>query len=140
MYRSITGLPLVLLLISPLSIAGEKMADSCSLDKNSPDFASFQKCDGQIVEFSAAMSKRIMQHPTGLHIDFNPEQQTVIRKVESYVDAGDLQIVVTADKRIECEGKVELTGRVNIVDMGGKSGTKGSYKNPWLRLVSYRCA
>lgn len=140
MSKFMMHLPFALLLISSQSIAAEKAVDVCTLENNPPDFASFEKCDSKIVHFSAIMSTQVMQHPTGLHIDFDPEQNTVIRKVENYVDAGDLQIVVTSDKAIECKGKVELTGRVNIVDMGGKSDTKGGYRNPWLRLSDYRCA
>ena len=140
MLRFITSSGFILLLACQQLMADESMKDYCQLDKNPPDFASFQHCDHKIVQLTATMAKEVLQHPTGLHIDFNVEQKIVIERVENYVNVGSLQIVVTSNKPLECKDKVYLTGRVDMISQGGVKGTKDGYQNPWLRLQSYRCA
>lgn len=131
---------LAILLLSPHAVfADEQKQDFCELKSDLSDFDKFKNCNGKTVQFTGKMATQILQHPTGLHYNFDIENKTITEKVQNYVDFGSEQIVVTSDTLIECKNEVQLIGEVDIIQLGGTQG-KEDYRTPWLRLISYNCA
>ncbi len=60
-------------------------------------------------------------------------------KFENYMDINGFQVVLTTDEKINCKGRIEVEGIVDIVDLGGQMETKESYKNIWIKVMNFKC-
>ena len=70
-----------------------------------------------------------MRHPVGLHDMFDINTFEHNKRHQTYVDIGGYQIVLSSGERIHCNKCIDIEGIVDIVDLEGGEGTKGSYKN-----------
>ena len=59
--------------------------------------------------------------------------------VQSYLDVEGYQFVILSDTEWSCQGEVEVTGLLQEYDMGGKEGTRASYRNYYVTQSKVRC-
>ncbi len=119
---------------------------------------SLDKCDGQIVEFVAAVASavEVEQHPTGMGEQpvctevkvMNPNGVThcIGSKFEIYGrihSASDVktagQLVFRSSKAIDCPNLFHVSGRVKMVSLGGAPNTKNAYRRAWIEVIDYEC-
>ncbi len=95
------------------------------------------------------LAESVMQHPISLPslVETQSGKITIRQLEQFYFDIGEranpaYQIVVTyrPGMKIPSERgrKIELTGTVSTIDVGGPPGTKGEYKNEALTLHSWK--
>ncbi|MCB0346195.1 MAG: hypothetical protein KDD66_13845 [Bdellovibrionales bacterium] len=113
--------------------------DACKEFDGTPK--TLRSCDGKEVTFSADITTFVMQHPTGLHDMPSPKPGKHSIKHEAYVDFGEppTQIVLTSSKPIYCVDRIQVTGTVDMVALGGAKGTKSGYANPWIKVKHFEC-
>ncbi len=117
--------------------SGLTNADYCVIDES--DWSAWETCKNQIVKIIGHISEFPKQHPTGLHNSFDPDTNELKIKFENYMDINGFQVVLTTDEKINCKGRIEVEGLVDIVDLGGQRGTKESYKNIWIKVMNFKC-
>ena len=101
--------------------------------------ADWEKCDTKQVKVRGTISPDVMQHPSGLHSALQ-DLTGKTKSYENYVDVGQMQIVVTYKHKISCDSQIDIEGTLDLVSLGGKPGTKSSYKNYWLKASKVRCS
>ena len=124
-----------LFFLSPFLYANEY----CEIDDSKFSWSAWEQCDGRIVKIVGNKSKMYLQHPTGLHDFFDLKTGQFKKKFEHYINFAGHEIIVTFEEKIVCEDSVEIEGVVDIVDLGGDAGTKGGYKNVWIKASNMIC-
>ncbi len=97
-------------------------------------------CDGASVTLAATVATDVMNHPMPPpSFPAEPGEEPPPEKVTSYVDVGDVQIVVQSAAAPECDGEMELTGVITLVDLGGEEGTPDSYRGLRMDAAEVKC-
>jgi len=112
-------------------------AEYCKIDEG--DWDAWVACNNKYVKIIGRISDSPMQHPTGIHNTLDAITMQLRTKFENYMDINGSQIVLTSDEEINCKGRIEVEGLVDVVDLGGPDKTKQGYKNIWVKVVSFEC-
>lgn len=88
----------------------------CSLNSNDP--TTWLACAGKRVSVVGDPPTQPLAHPRA----GGPSVH------QSYLDFGDVQLVIGSKIVPECTGPRRVTGRLNRIDLGGKTGTRQSYR------------
>lgn len=83
-------------------------------------------CDGKMVKVSGTRPRMVSQHPV-VSGPVGPEPDAP-ETHQSYLDVGDLQVIVVSAEKNMCDEKMTVVGRLERIDLGGAPGTKNSYK------------
>ena len=141
MMNKFSAILLILSLSSlPVSFAQSSEYERCAIDVNQLSLLSWEKCNGKVVKVKGKIADFVMRHPVGLHdmLDINTFERN--KRYQTYVDIGGYQIVLSSGERIHCNKCIDIEGIVDIVDLEGGEGTKGSYKNAWIKVLNFSCA
>ena len=96
------------------------------------DFASKGRaCLGQQIRIVGLAQQPVYSHPV--------LSSTGANAVQSYVDFDDRQFVVLSAEQVSCSHKMEVSGVLREVDLGGPAGTRGSYRNFYIEQSTIRC-
>lgn len=90
------------------------------------------ECIDQMVQIKGSTPNMVMNHSMILSPIGNDS-------VQSYLDVGDSQWIILSDSKWYCQGEVEVSGILQEYDMGGKEGTRGSYRNFYVSESEIRC-
>lgn len=123
-----------LLLLTSLIISQQSNA-ICVLDKNVSS-AEWFKCANKQVQITGTPPNMIMQHPMLNMPSFSAKTKPTL---QSYLNVGSKQIILLSKTRINCFAKMEVFGQLRRISLGGRQGTKNSYKGWSLRVYKYRC-
>ena len=123
-----------------VSVAQSGKNNFCSVDTGETSFSSWQECNGKLVKVKGRVSGSFFgQHPVGIHDTMDIVTFQHNRKYETDVDIGGRQVVLSYPERIECQECIDIEGIVDIVDLGGEEGTRGSYGGLWIKVLNFRC-
>ena len=110
------------LAIAPLK--GQNTQFICNFAADAP------ACLGMSVRWIGTVPEMVMSHPM---VDEQGRTQ------QSYIEVDGQQYILLSAEAHGCSGKMEATGVLKEIDLGGPEGTRGSYRNYYLSDAEIRC-
>ena len=92
-----------------------------------------QECIGQLVQITGNTPQMLHSHP----IISSPSG---IDSVQKYLQFGEQQLIILSDRDWTCIGEIKVTGLLQEINMGGPTGTRGSYKNYYISESKIQCS
>jgi hypothetical protein len=84
--------------------------------------------------------EKVMQHPIMImQIPQRTEDGSKPRQRQDYLEVGGRQIILLTPVEIPCEDKMEVTGMLKKIALGGKKGTKNEYENWLVEVTDFQC-
>ena len=119
-----------------LSCSGSKRNTPPQSPQELPVICDFKQkrdgCLGKVIQIHGSVPKMIYNHPM-INTPLGPDS------IQSYLEIEDQQLIILSEEQWNCSGKVEITGILKEIDMGGPEGTRNSYRNYYISQSTINC-
>lgn len=94
--------------------------------------STWDECDGKILTVHGTAANLVRSHPSVAGPMGN--------QTELYMDVGDAQLIVVTEQAKRCDGAMTAVGTLQVIDLGGPAGTKGSYRGLAIQDAKVSCS